>query len=300
MEPLKAHVKQQGHVRLSLPLLMAWSRMKLSGAQRAVLDCLAVECWAFGRAGYECQLTGAEIGRRIDITKRGANKALDELQALQLIEREGRTIRLVPVVPASARAGVEDWYRRVAGTAVPEVDDSSQHAGTAVPERGTTVPSGHKGTRARRSDLTPSSSNTDSKPVRERGDDDEKLLRSQLRELAHHLVELAAKAGSAGGAEQCLHELRGVQGALPELARAFSQAILAISDKGARPRNLQAFVGHILSHPDDYPPVEPRRLLQVLRIKAEQAERELEERKKLDAVLAADLRQLTAAARKKP
>lgn len=299
MEPLKAHVKQQGHVRLSLPLLMAWSRMKLSGAQRAVLDCLAVECWAFGRAGYECQLTGAEIGRRIDITKRGANKALDELQALQLIEREGRTIRLVPVVPASARAGVEDWYRRVAGTAVPEVDDSSEHAGTNVPERGTTVPSGHKGTRARRSDLTPSSSNTDSNPVREAHDDDEKLLRSQLRSLAHALAALVAARGG-GSVEQVLAELRQVAGPTAELVRAFAQVIVAIDDGRVQPKSLRALVGHAVNNPGDYPPVEPVKLLQALRIKAEQAERVLEERKKLDAVLAADLRQLTAAARKKP
>lgn len=290
---MEAH-PDQGFVRLALPLLMAWAGMKLSPALRSVLDCLAIECWGFGRKGYECELTGAEIARRVGITKRGANKALDELERRELISRDGRRITLVPVVPVEVRGQVNAWYGRLRGTGVPLAPENATQGGTAVPEKGTAVPPRTNKERARaEKDLKQSSYTPNSlkQPASGVLDDDAKR---RLKGLAHALAETVHGRGGPD-VPALLAELRQVAGTPAELAQAMAQVLLALdANQSLRPRSLRQLVAHAMHNPEQYPQASPDEVLLAYERLRESRNAEAEQRRRRDAALAADLRRISA------
>lgn len=286
---MEAH-PDQGFVRLALPLLMAWAGMKLTSAQRSVLDCLAIECWGFGRKGYQCNLTGAEIARRTGITKRGANKALSELHDAGVINRDGRDIEIQRTVPDAERPRVQAWYRRMRGTDVPDRVDVPDDAGTDSPQRGTTVPDAHKGTRAE-IDKTLSSSKTNraTKPKPRNDDDDQQ--KQVLKGLAHSLAGMVSSSTGQSEAE-VLAQLRTLQaGSWSALSLAMAQILVAIDNRQVKPASVRQLVAHALNNPESYPAVNPAVVLTAVMVRDKAKAEQQARQRSVDDALAAVMRQ---------
>lgn len=275
-----------GFTRLALPLHMAWAAARLSGVARAVLDVLAIDCWAMGRRGYVSELRPLHIAGRIGASKRQVNDAVRDLVAKGFVRRvPGGRLELVPRVPEDLVEQVQAWYRRTLGGNPPtrrpessrvggnpptperETAHPDDPVGGKPPEVGGKPPSRLKKERAREDQinyLTSSSIN----PEFEKADDDgfEQQPPKELvgRWLKGLLPELArAIAGQTRtNREETLEKLLSVQGPPYGLAKAAAALLTAIEAQGFQVRQSPAGVlVHALKNPNEYPHADPGEVL---------------------------------------